>query len=593
MVGLFSGAAAILFNFLTMGVQYLSLVRIAGFPVPRAAGEVAAIESPDTEFHVWWLLPIMAAGGLLTGWIVSRWAPEAAGPGTDGAIDAFHNRRSLISFRVVWVKMIASAITLGTGGSAGREGPIAHIGAGIGSVLAQRFKLTAHDRRIMLAIGMGAGVGAIFRAPLAGAMFAGEILYRDADIESEVIIPGALASTVAYSVFQLTLPPDLRFIPLFGESIQHDVGNLAELLPYTALALAISAAAILYVKLHSNVQTFFSSTSIPVAYRPAAGAAAAALCGIGLFYLFQQDPLALAVLGSGYGVLQQILENVGSLPIALLLVVALVKMLTTSLVAGSGGSGGIFGPSLVMGAAIGGSVGEMLHYWNPQLVPQPSSFALVGMAGFFSGSANAPFSTILMITELTGDYKLLVPTLWVSSLCFILCRPWSLYLKQVKSRLESPAHVGDYALDLLEGMRVRDVYRDKTYRTVFHEEATLEEIVHSIADSTQRYFPVFNHDEELVGIFSAEDVRGFLYDDFMWQVVNARDVMAEKVITLEPDDDLNHALNLFTALNVDELPVVDPENHNRIVGVLRRKEVIAAYNKKRLEMQQRKQEENR
>jgi CIC family chloride channel protein len=439
---------------------------------------------------------------------------------------------------------------------------------------------------------MGSGIGAIFRAPLAGAIFAGEILYRDADLESEVIIPGAVASTIAYSIFQLSLPEDLRFTPLFGDTLQHEVSHPTELLPYTVLAFVLVAAAGVYVKTFHFTHHLFKRVPILPHLKPCVGALLAGLLAIGVFYSFDQDTTALASLGSGYGFLQQALDNANSMSLAVLFMVALTKILTTSLTIGSGGSGGVFGPSMVIGGAVGAGVGKFFHHWIPEFVTNPSAFAIVGMAGFFAGCANAPFSTILMVTEMTGDYKLLVPTLWVSSLCFILCRKWSLYSSQVNSRLDSPAHKGDFTIDLLEGILVGDVYRPTKKRKTFHEDVSLDEIVHALADSPQRYFYVNDSAENLVGVFSAEDVRRHLFDDVIWKIANARDVMVENVVTLQLDDDLNYAFGQFTALNVDELPVVAAENRNKVIGVVRRKEAIAAYNNRRLEMQKQMDDEN-
>jgi CIC family chloride channel protein len=592
-VGIVAGFAGIVFQFGTELVHHYTLGEMAGYHAKEASGESSFFGSGAADFRIWMILPIMCCGGLLTGCLVYFLAPEAEGHGTDAAIGAFHNERGKISWHIPVVKAIASAITLGTGGSAGREGPIAQIGAGFGSYLAQRLHLSVHDRRVMLAIGMGAGIGAIFRAPLAGAIFAGEILYRDADIEAEVIIPGAVASTVAYSVFQLALPQDLRFTPLFGDALSHEFGHLGALLPYTVLAFALVGASAIYVATLDGIHNLFRRLNVVPHVKPLLGAALAALVAIGLYYCLGRDLNSLAVLGSGYGFLQLALDNAGSLSLTILLAVAFTKILTTSLTIGSGGSGGVFGPSMVIGGSVGAAVGKVFNYWFPTVVLQPSTFAIVGMAGFFAGCANAPFSTILMVSEMTGDYKLLVPTLWVSSLTFILARRWSLYSTQVDTRMDSPAHRGDYNVDLLEGLQVSDVFRKGEKEITFHEDASLDEIVHSLADSTQRYFPVFNNSEELVGIFSAEDVRRFLYDDVLWHVANAGDVMQENVITLQLDDDLNFAMGQFTALNVDELPVVDSDDPNKIIGFLRRKESIAAYNARRLARQRETEEENR
>jgi CIC family chloride channel protein len=316
------------------------------------------------------------------------------------------------------------------------------------------------------------------------------------------------------------------------------------------------------------------------------GALLAGLVGLGLYTAGDQNPELLSVLGGGYGMLQKAFSDVSEIATSTLLAVALIKIVTTSLTISSGGSGGVFGPSMVIGGCLGGAVGKFLHAAWPQAVSEPAAFAVVGMAGFFAGCARAPFSTILMVTEMTGSYRLLLPAMWVSTLCFLLMRRWTLYEKQVPTRFESPAHRGDFIVDVLEGMRVEDVYqRDRKLRLV-HEGTSLNDIVHQLAETPQRYFPVVDADEKLVGIFSAEDVRAYLYDDLIWEIANARDIMKTKVITVTPEDDLNAALTRFTALNIDELPVVSPDDPQKLLGVLRRKETINAYNQRRIALMQ-------
>ncbi|REJ92886.1 MAG: CBS domain-containing protein [Planctomycetota bacterium] len=586
LIGVVAGLGAIAFQWIGQAIEYVALARIAGYEADEVLGERTLFASVETELIPWMIVVVMAVGGLLSGLLVYLLAPEAEGHGTDAAIDAFHNRRGEIRARIPLVKMIASAITLGTGGSAGREGPIAQIGAGFGSLLGGWLKLSARDRRILLAAGMGAGVGAIFRAPLAGALFAGEILYRDAELEADVIVPAAVSSTIGYAVFGLWLPSHLRFAPLFGRDVKFEVASAWELLPYAALALLLVVASIAYVRTFYGVQSLFRRLPIIPHLQPMIGAALAGLVGLGIYYALGEDKDALAVLGSGYGLLQKVFGEAGTLSVGLLLAVALLKIFTTSLTISSGGSGGVFGPSIVIGGCLGAAVGQIFHQWWPEVVTQPQAFAIVGMAGFFAGCARAPFSTILMVAEMTGDYKLLLPTMWVATLCFLLARGWTIYEKQVPTRLDSPAHRGDFIVDVLEGMHVEDVYQKNRRLKMIPEATTLDTIVHQLADTQQRYFPVVDEEQRMVGIFSVEDVRSYLYDDAIWQVANARDVMTSPVITLVPRDDLNTALRRFTALNVDELPVVDPAEPGQLLGVLRRKETIAAYNRRRLEHMQ-------
>lgn len=585
LVGVVAGCGAIAFQVAGQLVVRFVLVEYSGFTPGEGHGERAMFLHPEVSFSFPMLLLVLTAGGLASGVLVYTFAPEAEGHGTDGAIDAFHNKRGNIPIRVAIVKTIASAITLGTAGSGGREGPIAQIGASFGSLIGRQLRLSARDRRILLAAGLGAGVGAIFRAPLAGAIFAGEILYREADLESDVIVPAAISSIIAYSVYGLFLPKDLCFAHIFGGLSQYSTHSLTELIPYTVLALALSVVAILYIKVFYGIHNLFAKMPGPRHIRPAIGALLAGLVAAALFYGFGKDRDILAVLSTGYGTLQKGLESPGDVTVQVLLVVGMFKILTTSLTIGSGGSGGVFGPSMVIGGCTGLSVGKAVEHFWPGFV-NPGAFGVVGMAGFFAGCAHAPISTIIMVSEMTGSYRLLLPSMWVSTLCFLLCQRVSLYRKQVANRLESPAHRGDFLVDVLEGITVGDVYRtDRQFERV-PESMTLAEIVQLLSRTHQHYFPVVDAEGRMVGIFSDNDVRRYIFDETIWQLADASDIMISKFLSVTPDEDLNSSLQKFTRVNIDELPVLDAEDNGKLLGMLRRKETIGAYNRRVLENKQ-------
>lgn len=587
LIGCVAGVGAILFQLLTHYVVEFSLAHFANYLPGEAVGEPAGIKIDELAFAPWMIVVVMTVGGLISGVLVYTFAPEAEGHGTDAAIDAFHNKRGRINWRIPLVKTFASAITLGTGGSAGREGPIAQIGAGFGSLLATRLQLSARDRRIMLAAGMAAGVGAIFRAPLAGALFAGEILYRDGDLESDVIVPAAISSIISYSVYSMTLPAEFRFMPLFGEPPEFVRSTIWDLIPFALLSIVLVLVGILYIKIFYGTHRLFEKVPVAKHFRPAIGAFTAGLLAMGLYYGFAENMQLLAVLSTGYGVLQGALTDATSVAPVVLLTVALFKIVTTSLTISSGGSGGVFGPSMVIGGCMGGAIGQWFAKYGPEWwTAQPESYAIVGMAGFFAGIARAPFSTIIMVSEMTGSYHLLLPTMWVSTLCFLLSRRWTIYVKQVPSRLESSAHRGDFMIDLLEGIQVEDVYQRDRQLCYIHESMSLEDIVHLLSENEQQYFPVVDDNQKMIGIFSANDVRAYLYDETIWRLANARDVMVSNLVTLTPEDDLNTAMQKFTSLNLEELPVIDPNDSGELLGMLRRKETIAAYNQRMVEMKQ-------
>jgi len=280
LVGIIAGIGAIIFHFLCQLGQYIFLDCIAGYRPPSPGGEIHHLFHPsDTPFNKWALLFLPAFGGLLSGWIVYKFAPEAEGHGTDAAIEAYHEKGGFVRGRIPIIKTIASAITLTTGGSGGREGPIAQIGAGFGSFLATKLGLSERERRIMLAAGMGAGIGSIFRAPLAGALFAAEVLYRDPEFESDVLIPAGISSVVAYCLFCLVFGWGSLF-----SSPDFVFNNPLELGPYTVLAFVLVGAGYLYVKCFYGIHKLARSINIIPHIKPAIGGLFTGIIGFFLFY---------------------------------------------------------------------------------------------------------------------------------------------------------------------------------------------------------------------------------------------------------------------------------------------------------------------
>ena len=573
-IGLIAGCGAIIFHYLCHIGQHLFLDHIAGYRPPAPSGEKPLFPPSDTPFNRWILLFLPAIGGLISGWIVYKFAPEAEGHGTDAAIEAYHEKGGFVRGRIPIVKTIASAITLSTGGSGGREGPIAQIGAGFGSLLATKLGLSERERRIMLAAGMGAGIGSIFRAPLAGALFAAEVLYRDPEFESEVLIPAGISSVVGYCLFcvvcgwgSLFVSPDFVF------------NNPLELGPYIVLAFVLVGAGYLYVRCFYGVHHLFRSLPIIPHVKPAIGGL---LTGIIGFFLPQ-------TLSFGYGYAQLAIEN--QLPVALLLCIALGKILTTSFSIGSGGSGGVFGPSIVIGGALGGAVGQVFNSIMPNIVSEPGAYVVVGMAGFFASVSNAPISTIIFVSEMTGSYHLLLPSLLVCSLAYLFSGGWTIYVKQVRNKLESEAHRGDFFMDVLAAIKVRELLPYLRKVQLIPEDMPFEEFKHKIfTKSDQQYFPVVDKDNRLTGIFSINDVRSVLFDDEIDKVVVMRDIANKDIIYTTPSEDLSQVMKKFTIKNLNRIPVVKDEDHSRLIGMLDRKEVIEYYNRRVEELKQGKQE---
>lgn len=577
LVGVVGGLGAIAFKWLVdLGVR-LFWNGIIGYTPPVAYGEPLWFPPAPGPPWLFGLILAPVIGGLGSALLVYRFAPEAEGHGTDAAIKAYHRQRGRLRARIPLIKLLASAFTLASGGSAGREGPIAQIGAGFGSVLGGWLHLSDRERRILLAAGVAAGLGAIFRAPLAGAIFAAEVLYSEPDIEAEVVVPALLSSIVSYTLY--------CSVHGFGHLFEGTAGfafhQPLTLIPYVVLGLVSAFGAIAYVSTFSATTRFFKRLPISNYFKPIIGGALTGMIGL-VGYLLLKDTNALAVMGSGYGFLQKTLVSGGVGPaVSLLGFVALGKMATTSLTIGSGGSGGIFGPSMVIGGSLGAMVGTLFHAFFPELVPDIGPFTIVGMAGFFSGAANTPISTLLMVADMTGNYSLLLPAMLAVGLSVIIAHRWTIYPEQVPTRSDSPAHRGEFIRDVLADLEVGQVFDPHREIWTVQPDTSLREIMKLITTTTQQYFPVVS-DGKLTSIFSLNDLREVLYEEEIAGLVVAADLATGELVRVTPTDTLERALELLTLRGIDELPVVDPEQ--KLLGMLTRRDIIAAYNTRLLEL---------
>lgn len=560
LVGVVSGLGACLFYWMLQGGIALFLGKICHFVPPEAAGE----PSPFTALLVdvprnpirWAMVLMPALGGLVSGWIVFTWAPEAEGHGTDSAITSFHRLGGRIRARVPFIKTIASAITLGTGGSGGREGPIAQIGAGFGSFLATQLHLPDRERRLLVLAGLGSGIGAIFKAPLAGALFAGEVLYNEEELEYEALVPATVASIVSYSIFASFF----GWQPLF---LTPDVGfsRPLDLIGYGILGVVSAGGGWLYIKCFYGTRDLFRKLQIPLALKPMIGGLVTGL--IGWFI-----PQALA---TSYGQVQLALDL--KLAVGPLLVLALAKIVTTSFSIGSGGSGGVFGPAMVIGGALGGAVGIVCQHLG--LIQNPATMVLVGMAGFFSGAANTPISTIIMVSEMTGNYNLLVPSMCTCAIAMLLLRKHSIYENQVPNRQCSPAHSGELAIDILQALPVRD-WMNREFLAL-SASTKLPELACQMSDAGHTRHAVLDAEGRVVGILDVRDVLCMLTGDTPSEAT-AGEVADSHFTTIEPQCDLHEALALLDREPHGMLLVMTHADDRRLLGVLRRQDILHAYN---------------
>lgn len=573
-IGVVAGVGAIGFYWLSRVVEHYALAMVVGYhpPVPPAGEtQISWLPAATSIFRPWLLLIVPTMGGLISGFLVYTFAPEAEGHGTDAVISAYHNKQGQIRPRVPLLKIVTSAVTIGTGGSGGREGPIAQIGAGFGSLFANLVGLRPAERRVLMAAGMGAGIAAIFRAPLAGALFAAEVLYWSPEFEPEVIIPAGLASVVSYCTFGIFSGWNSLFqIPTL------EFTNPWQLGAYALLALWVIVLAALYTRTFYGVTHLFHRWRVPPHIKPAVGALLTGVVGLALYYTFSEKLSVLAVLSFGYGSVQEALSDPRLTGAGVLAAIALGKILTTSLTIGSGGSGGVFGPSVVIGGCGGGALGLLMSQWWPGLQINPASFVVVGMAGFFAAAAKTPFSTIVIVSEMTGGYLLLLPTLWVCMLAFILSDEQSLYSAQVEGRWRSPAHQGSYLRELVAGIRIGQFVKAAAAPTL-NPSDSLAAIVSKLGNVAFSVLPVADRDGKLVGVINLEEIYFASQIELARSVIVAEDLMRNDVTPLTPEDPLDRAQELFVENDLLALPIVDDLKERRLLGMVRRFDISNAY----------------
>jgi CIC family chloride channel protein len=424
LLGVVGALSAQLFLWMLGVAQQLLLEGIAGYLPPMLPEEGGTLKETIGAHGLWWIPIVTTLGGLLSGVFIYSLAPEAEGHGTDTAVKAFHRAGGYLRARVPPLKMIASAITIGSGGSAGREGPTALISAGVASLYGTLEHRSDRERRLLVLIGMAAGLAAIFRSPIGTALFAIEVLYSDMEFDAGALLYTMLGAVVAYAVNGLFV----GYLPLFRVPSNLEVPGFTGYGWFVLLGIVAGAVGTLLPVVFYRMRDLFAALPVPPHIKPAIGG-----LGIGLLALWLPQ-----VLGGGYGWIQKAID--GSLSLKLLLLLTFAKILALSLTVSSGGSGGVFAPTLFVGAMLGGAMADLFHQ-------PPAAMVIVGMAAVFSGAARVPMATMLMVAEMTGGYQILVPAALSVILSYITQVALSgslkyhrLYEAQVPGRADSPAH---------------------------------------------------------------------------------------------------------------------------------------------------------
>jgi CIC family chloride channel protein len=567
-IGLLSGLGAIVFNELLHTATGITMHSWARLDVPLPHGDVPDLAAPAGPPRRWLLVLLPVVGGLISGLLIRTFAPEAEGTGTDSYIDSFHNKAGSMRGRVPLVKSLATLSTISSGGSAGKEGPIAQIGAGVGSALGRYLKMGARARRTLMVAGAAGGLGAIFRAPLGGALTAVEVLYKE-DLETDALTPAILSSVTAYTIFCSVNGFD-RVFAYSGESFHNPV----QLLFFAVLGLLCSAIGYLYVRLmYGSKRLFFDRLPLNKYLIPPIGGLLVGIIG----YAYPQ------ALGQGFGYVQQLIlhEPVDGIENTLqfLGTLAVLKIATTSFTISSGGSGGVFAPSLFIGAMLGGCVGTLSQQVFPDLVPDVTPFVVVGMGAFFAGVANAPIASLMMVCELTGAYELLPPLMVVATIALVTSRRWSIYENQVDDKFSTKAHLWEMNPNVLKRVTIGDAMRGIYDRSaIIPPDLSLEKIRAFASESGQSDLILQNERGELCGLVSLNDLGDREDLDHLGTFLLADDLVNRRTVFLTPEDNLIRALEFFDEAEFDKLPIVDTrDGRKRLLGHVRYRDVIAFY----------------
>ena len=510
-----------------------------------------------------WILIIVipVIGGLIVGPIIHYLAPEAKGHGVPEVMQAILLKGGQIRGRVAIVKAVASAISIGTGGSVGREGPIIQIGSSLGSVVGQFLRVSPKRLKTLVGCGAAAGIAAAFNAPIAGALFAVEIVLMDFAVAqfSPIVISSVMATVISHTFegnFAAFIVP------------RYQLASPVEIGFYFILGAASGLVAYLFIKtLYYCEEIFDNRLNIPESFKPALGG-----LGIGLMALaFPQ------IMGVGYDSINNALY--GNMIWYMALILIFMKILATSLTLGSGGSGGIFAPSLFMGAMLGYFFGSFVHNYFPGITASPGAYALVAMGGLVAGTTRAPITAIIIVFELTNDYHIILPLMITCIMSMIVSSKLSREsIYTLKLVLRNIGLKEGMETNLMESISVKDVYR-KEFESILVTD-NFSQIVNRIIRGKEADFPVVDSEGHVSGMISIHDIKDFLYErDSLQKLLIAGDIANPEFETLSPGDNCQTALDRFRKYSFDGLPVVAGTNSHKIIGVIWRKDIQDAYDR--------------
>lgn len=557
-VGLGTGLGAVGFRYLIRAVEW---VGYDWFP------------KLFPSLGTWFVVLVPAFGGLIVGLLIFNFAQEAKGHGVPEVMEAVALRGGRIRPVVALVKVLASSINIGTGGSVGREGPIAQIGSALGSTVGQLFNLSDERIRNLVACGAAAGIAATFNAPIAGVIFSLEIILGEFSVRyfSTVVISAVAASTIGQAVF--------GNVPAFPVTTLYSIVSPWEFTLYPILGILAAFLGVIFVRsLYWSEDVFDAWKFVPEWLKPGIGGALLGVLALGYPIVTKLNWERMPhIFNVGYDVIESALSN--ELLLGAVLVLLVLKLIATDLTLGSGGSGGIFAPSLFMGAMLGTAFGLAANIMLPDITASPGAYALVGMAAVFAASAHAPITAVLILFELTGDYRIILP-LMLTVVVSTLLAQWmlkgeSIYTLKLTRRGIRLQRGHD--IDVMQSVSVGEVMT--TDIEPVSEEMTLVGISELLSQTRHHGFPLVNDDGRLVGVVTVTDVDQAIASNAS-RKARASEIGTPRsqIVVAYPEESMGEALQRMGRRGLGRLPVVSREDPDELLGIVRRADIIEAYN---------------
>jgi len=511
------------------------------------------------KWYVVLIIPVI--GGLLVGPLVSFLAPETRGTGVPEVIEAVSIREGAIRHRTTFFKTVSSAISIGTGASVGREGPIVHIGSSVGSSIAQLLKLTPEWRRVFLACGAASGIAATFNAPMAGVLFAIEIILTDFEVSylSHIVISAVTATVISHHF--------LGNLPTFNIP-QYEMMSYWEILLYLILGILAGIISIVFIKLISGIENTFDKMRIPVYIRPVMGGFLVGIIAIN----------CPNVLGVGYQSVNLVLT--AEIALKSMILIIILKLIASSFSVGAGFSGGIFAPSLFLGAMLGGIFGIISGFFFPDIAAPFQAYGLIGMGAVVSGTTLAPITAILTIFELTNNYNIILPLMTSCIASLVIVQKFYGYsIYETRLLKKGVSIVRGHDVNILRRMIIKD-YMETEYESL-KESTHLRDIILNAKESRYPHFIVINDKDALVGMLSMRDLKNCLPEmEDLNELIVAADIMTKNIYCITQDDNLSTAFKIFEGKQISTLPVVNVHNSKKVLGILKKNDLILAYNQK-------------